>query len=249
MRVVLADIEPDPLDAAVDRLVADGHDAIGVVTDVSSESSVRALADAAVSAFGAVHVLHNNAGVVAGGPIAEISIPVWEWVLGVDLWSVIHGIRTFLPLIEEAGEGHIVNTASTAGLQSGAAIAPYNVAKFGVVALSETLAQELSGRDSPIGCSVLCPGAVDTAIVSSHRNEPASSAETHVVSASEAAFRERAGALLSRTGMAPDAVAAMVVDAIRTRRFWILTHRPWLDVLTRRVEGMRSGELVTGFGG
>jgi NAD(P)-dependent dehydrogenase (short-subunit alcohol dehydrogenase family) len=248
MRVVLSDIEEAPLATTVEDLRGQGHDVVGVRTDVSSEESVAALAAATIDAFGAVHVVHNNAGVVAGGPIAEIPIPVWEWVLGVDLWSVIYGVRTFLPLIEQAGEGHIINTASTAGLQSGAAIAPYNVAKFGVVALTETLATELAGRNSPVGCSVLCPGAVDTAIVSSHRNEPASSAVAHVVSPVEAAFRERAGAMLAK-GMAPERVAEMVVDAVLTKRFWIVTHEPWLDVLTARVEAMRSGKLVTGMGG
>jgi NAD(P)-dependent dehydrogenase (short-subunit alcohol dehydrogenase family) len=249
MKVVLADIEEPVLARVVGEMRAHGAEVLGVPTDVSSASSVASLAEAAVSTYGAVHLLHNNAGVVAGGPIADLPLAVWEWVLGVDLWSVIHGIRSFLPIIEAQGEGHIVNTASTAGLQAAATIAPYNVAKFGVVAVSETLAQELAARQSPIGCSVLCPGAVDTGIVRSDRNRPADVGAAHVATPEEAAFQERAGALLAATGLAPATVAAMVVAAVRAQRFWIVTHEPWLDVLAARVEAMRSGHLHTGFGG
>ena len=246
--VVLADIEEAALDRATRDLTESGAEVHQVVTDVSSLTSIEALASETMKRFGRVHILHNNAGVVAAGPIAELAMATWEWVLGVDLWSVIYGVRTFLPLIHEAGEGHIVNTASTAGLQSAAGIAPYNVAKFGVVALSETLALELAG--SPIGVSVLCPGAVNTRIVDADRNRPARVAAEHHTSAVETGFKERAGAVLATRGMAPAAVADLVVDAIRARRFWILTHPDWTNVLRERVEAMANGgHLYTSFGG
>lgn len=247
MKVVLADIQPDALDDAVAEVSATGADAIGVICDVSDGAAVEALAAATIDAFGAVHVVHNNAGVVTAGPLETLTDDDWNWVLGVDLWSVIYGIRTFLPLIREAGEGHIVNTASTAGLQANPNIGPYNVAKFGVVALTETLALEL-GPDSPIGTSVLCPGAINTRIVESERNRPDALAD-HVDTEADAGFKARSSAILAK-GMDPAEVADMVVDGIRTRRFWILTHEPWKQIMIDRAEALaRDGSLVTRFGG
>ena len=133
MRVVLADIEEAALVRAVDDLQAAGHAVLGVPTDVSKWEQVDALAKRAQAHFGAVHVVHNNAGVVTAGPVEQLTIADYEWVLGVDLWSVIYGVKAFLPMIEAAGEGHIVNTASTCGVVAAPHIAPYNIAKFGVV--------------------------------------------------------------------------------------------------------------------
>jgi NAD(P)-dependent dehydrogenase (short-subunit alcohol dehydrogenase family) len=248
MRVVMADIEVPALARAVGELSASGHQVIGIPTDVSSPESVADLAAATLDQFGAVHLLHNNAGVVAGGQLCDITLETWEWVMGVDLWSVLYGIRAFLPILEAQGEGHIVSTASTAGLQAARDIAPYSVAKFGVVALSETLAYELESRGSPVGVSVLCPGAVNTRIVDADRNRPAHASSTDRAAEVEQTFRQRAGELLSR-GMDPAAVAVLVLDAVRDGRFWILTHPAWVDVLAQRVEGMRSGDLIAGFGG
>lgn len=248
MKVVLADIEQKALDEAVGELRAKGRPVLGVKCDVSERDAVVALADAAVAEFGAVHVVHNNAGVVRGGAIAEIPAATWEWVLGVDLWSVIWGCEIFLPLIRRAGEGHIVNTASVAGVQAAPDIAPYNVAKSGVIALTETLQMELTARNEPISASVLVPGAVNTRIVFSDRNQPGVLAAT-ALSEEERRFQERAGTRLASEGMDPAAVADMVHDAILERKFWILTHPDWIDVLARRVDGMRSGELVQGKGG
>ena len=170
MRVVVADIDAAGLQVVADDLRQAGHEVLAVPTDVSSPAAIEALRDAALDAYGAVHVVHNNAGVVASGLIEEISLDLWKWVLDVDLWSVIHGVRTFVPLLKQQGEGHIVNTASTAGLQAVPGLAPYNVAKFGVVALTETLRLELDGTG--VGASVLCPGAVNTRIVDAERNLP-----------------------------------------------------------------------------
>ena len=245
MRVVLADIERDALESAVARLESDGHDVLGLATDVSRWEDVQALAQATLDAFGQVNVVHNNAGVVRAGRFEELTLQDWEWVLGVDLWSVIYGVKAFLPLVRDAGEGHIVNTASSAGLQAAPDIAPYNVAKFGVVALTETLHHELRAENSPIGASVLCPGAIATRITESERNRPYDSPETET----NRRFQEAAGNLV-RGGHTPDSAAELVVAAIRSGEFWILTHPDWIDVLRQRVEGMEKGRrLVVGFGG
>jgi NAD(P)-dependent dehydrogenase (short-subunit alcohol dehydrogenase family) len=244
MRVVLADVERDPLDAAVSKLKALGHEVLGVPTDVSRLDEIQRLADRTLDVFGQVNVVHNNAGVVRAGRLEELSIADWEWVLGVDLWSVIHGVKIFLPLIREAGEGHIVNTASSAGLQASPEIAPYNVAKFGVVALTETLQLELLSEKSPIGASVLCPGAIATRIAESDRNRPDPVPETET----NQRFRSFASRIVAE-GHSPESVAERIIDAIRGKRFWILTHSDWVDVLRRRVEGMEDGKLVGGFGG
>lgn len=245
MRVVLADIEREPLEAAVAKLRGQGHEVLGVPTDVSRLDAIEHLAFETLAAFGKVNVLHNNAGVVRAGRLAELRIADWEWVLGVDLWSVIYGVRTFLPLIREAGEGHIVNTASSSGLQSAPEIGPYNVAKFGVVALSETLQLELIAEGSPIAASVLCPGAIATRITESERNRPEPVDDTE----SNRRFRVFASKIVAE-GLPPESVAEQIVHAIRAREFWILTHPDWIDVLRKRVEGMADGrKLVMGFGG
>jgi NAD(P)-dependent dehydrogenase (short-subunit alcohol dehydrogenase family) len=245
MRVVLADIEQGALDAAVSKLEANGHEVLGVHTDVSRPEAIDHLADQTIATFGKVNVVHNNAGVVRAGRLEELTLADWEWVLGVDLWSVIYGVKTFLPLIREAGEGHIINTASSAGLQSSPEIGPYNVAKFGVVALTETLQLELRAEKSAIGASVLCPGAIATQIVQSERNRPDRAAETET----NQKFHSSASKIIEE-GHTPESVAELVVSAIRAQEFWILTHPEWIDVLRKRVEGMEKGRrLVTGFGG
>jgi NAD(P)-dependent dehydrogenase (short-subunit alcohol dehydrogenase family) len=250
MRVVLADIEEAALDGAVQGLADAGHDVLGVRTDVSRWEEVERLAARAVDRYGAVHVLHNNAGVVVGGPIAELSLADWEWVLGVDLWSVIYGVKAFLPILKAQSEGHVINTSSSAGLVAAPTIAPYNVAKFGVVALTETLQRELVAEGSNVRASVLCPGAIDTRIVESARNRDAESAKTHAESRAEKQFQKHAGKLLKQRGLAPAAVADMVVEGMRKQEFWILTHADWKDVLRERVETLAStNQLSEGFGG
>lgn len=245
MKVVLADIEQDRLDHACQELAAAGHDVLGVPTDVSSLDAIEQLASRALERYGRIDVVHNNAGVVSSGLVEEITLASWRWVLDVDLWSVIYGAVTFVPILKAQGSGHIVNTASTAGLQANLGIGPYNVAKFGVVALSETLRLECEGTG--VGVSVLCPGAVDTRIVHAERNRP------HDVPASTGTTADRfetvSAQILSSQGLAPSRVADLVVDAIHTDRFWVLTHTDWYDVLEQRVAAMRSGTLSHGFGG
>ena len=245
MRVVVADIDAAGLHVVAGDLRQAGHEVLAVPTDVSSLAAIETLRDAAVDAYGAVHVVHNNAGVVASGLIEEISLDLWRWVLDVDLWSVIHGVRTFVPLLKQQGEGHIVNTASTAGLQAGPGIAPYNVAKFGVVALTETLRLELDGTG--VGASVLCPGAVNTRIVDAERNLPSTIAASSGATADR--FRTSAGAMLASEGLVPHDVACMVRDAIVADRFWVLTHPSWYGVMEQRLAAMREGELHHGFAG
>ena len=173
MKVVVADIEEGALKEAADELAAGGSDVLSVVTDVSDGASVRELRDRALDRFGAVHLVHNNAGVGTGGPIWEVSEEDWRWILGVNLWGVVHGIATFVPVLLEQGEGHVVNTASIAGLTTAPFLGPYNATKQAVVAMSETLYKDLQAAGvSGIGVSVLCPGFVQTRIAESDRNRP-----------------------------------------------------------------------------
>ena len=249
MRVVLSDIEEEPLAKATESLGCAGHEVIAVRTDVSSLESIQELAARSVEAFGAVHVLHNNAGVFTAGFIEDLSIKDWEWILAVDLWSVIYGVKVFLPLLNEAGEGHIVNTSSTTGFQALAATGAYSVAKFGVIALTETLQRELVAKKSPVRASVLCPGTINTQIVNSERNRPDEVTREHKVSRAEEKYRKFAFPLIKQ-GMDPAEVGPMVENAIREQRFWVLTHPAWCDVLRERVEGMaEDGRLTVGNGG
>ena len=251
MKVVLADIEEQALEAAVAELKARNFDVTGVRTDVSQWEQIQQLAEATMDTYGKVNVVHNNAGVVVSGPIEDLTLADWEWCLGVDLWSVIYGVKTFLPLMKANGEeGHMISTASTAGLQAASTIAPYNVAKFGVVALSDTLRQELKNDESPVSASVLCPGAVNTQIVTSDRNRDPESAKDHNASPQEDGFKAGAGRLLREEGIDPADVAAMIVNAIRNDEFWIVTHPEWKNVMAERIRMMKeSNALYTGFGG
>jgi NAD(P)-dependent dehydrogenase (short-subunit alcohol dehydrogenase family) len=234
MRVVLADVEEQPLRAFEEHLLERGVQAIAVQADVRKLDAIQELERRAVDAFGNVHILVNDAGVGAGGLTWQTTNDDWEWTLGVNLWGVIHGLRTFLPrMIEHGEEGHVVNTASMAGLVAGPFMAPYNVSKFGVVALSETVYQELLMTGSKIGVSVLCPGFVNTNIGESARNRPPELAETADVPddpQAREAFRQ-----LLLSGMPPDDVAEKVLDAVRTRRFYILTHPEMKPVIQERM--------------
>jgi NAD(P)-dependent dehydrogenase (short-subunit alcohol dehydrogenase family) len=234
--VVLADIQEDALVAAVAEVRDRGVEALEVLTDVSQFESVEAMAEAALERFGTVHVLCNNAGVGGGGRIANQQLVDWQWVLGVNLWGVIHGIHAFLPILEaNREEGHIVNTASVAGLVAGPGIGPYNASKFAVVAISETLYHELAAAGSKVGVSVLCPGYVRTNIATSQRNRPA-----HLRRESKASPEARAGnadiASGVSTGMDPANVAEQVLHAIRANRFWIVTHPELLATVRQRNE-------------
>jgi NAD(P)-dependent dehydrogenase (short-subunit alcohol dehydrogenase family) len=221
MKLVLADIEDGPLKETGDALGAAGADVLSVVTDVSVGSSVDNLRDKALERFGAVHLVHNNAGVAVGGPLWTVSEADWTWVLGVNLWGVIHGIRAFVPVLLDQGEGHIVNTASLAGLTSPAMLGPYNVTKHSVVTLSETLYRDLQLVGSSVGVSVLCPGFVRTGIAESERNRPDWAPPAPAGSGPDLQGVVRG---LVAAGIDPADVAAKVLDAVRANRFYIITH-------------------------
>ena len=238
MRIVLGDIEAGPLKLAVDDMPSTGAEVLGVVTDVSDRASVEALRDAALERFGAVHLVHNNAGIGLGGPIWEVTEEDWRWILGVNLWGVIHGVATFTPLLLEQGEGHIVNTASIAGLIVAPFLGPYNATKQAVVAISETLFKDLQTVAAPVGVSVLCPGFVQTRIAESERNRPEWAPDRDVEGAEE--LRGVVQDMVDG-GIAPTTVADRVIDAVRTNTFYILTH-PELDgAITTRFEDIVQG--------
>jgi NAD(P)-dependent dehydrogenase (short-subunit alcohol dehydrogenase family) len=234
MRLVLADVETAALESLVDRLAAEGVTAIGVPTDVTNGAAVDALARATADAFGTAHVVCNNAGV--GGhhyPTWEAPMSYWEWVLGVSLWGVIHGIRSFLPMLLAQNEGHVVNTASVGGLVPVPYSAPYAAAKHAVVGLSGSLHGELAAMGTDVRVSVLCPGAMATGFTKSDRNWPTAlgapppEAEDPSARAAHTWIVENVNA-----GGSAKPVADRVVDAIHTDRFMIVADD---DASTARV--------------
>ena len=224
MKVMLADIEVDALAAAVGGLSDFGPSVQGVTCDVADAASVEQAAKASYAAFGHVHVVCNNAGVAGGSGIDDISLDTWRWVLDVNLMGVLHGIRTFLPHIRAHGEGgHIVNTASMAGLQSGLGFSPYATSKFAVVGMSEGLAMQL--KPLGIGVTVLCPGFVRTGISGSGRTRPARYGPARAPDPASAAGRLAAeSARLQAAGLDPAAVAAQTLAAIREDELYVFTH-------------------------
>ena len=235
MRLVLADVEVDALEAVATELRAAGAEVLTSRTDVSDAAAVEALAAASYERFGAVHVVVNNAGVVTRGAAWEQSAADWDWVLGVDLLGVVYGVRSFVPRMIAGGEpGHIVNTASIAGLLAMAGIAPYDVAKAGVVALSECLHHDLRAADAPIGVSVLCPGRVVSRINDSDRNRPGATP-----SAGPASQTGDPSTIIPAEG-----VADLVVDAIRTGRFWITTHAGYDEWILKRAQSIVDGDII-----
>jgi NAD(P)-dependent dehydrogenase (short-subunit alcohol dehydrogenase family) len=241
MKLVLADVEPAPLEVAAEELRSSGAAVATWVADVSDGAAVERLRDAALDAFGAIHVVCNNAGVGGGiGPMWTLSEKDWTYTLGPNLWGVIHGVRVFAPLLVEQNEGHIVNTASMAGLVSMGNMGPYNVTKQGVVALSETLFEDLRNAGSEVGVSVLCPAFVRTRIWDSERNRP--EALRNEGGPSEIA---EAGQRLLRTviegAMPAEGVANAVHDAILAKRLYVLTHEATRRHLERRVRNIVTG--------
>lgn len=238
MRLVLADIEETALKLAGDEL-SGATEVLAVPTDVSQWEDVASLRDRALERFGAVHLVHNNAGVGVGGLVWEVPETDWQWVLGVNLWSIVHGIRAFVPLLIEQAEGHVVNTASLAGLISTPFMGPYNATKHAVVTISETLQKDLRAVGSPVGVSVLCPGFVQTAIDRSERNRPAWAPAAADTPASQL-LREGLRQLVSG-GIDPAEVADMVVDAVRGERFYILTHEESVPAVATRMHDILEG--------
>ncbi len=239
MKVVLADIEEQALMRISQELEAAGASVLAVQTDVSKAGDVEALAQKAFDIYGAVHLLFNNAGVGAGTIIWESTLADWEWTMGVNLWGVIYGIRAFVPrMLEQDTEGHIVNTASVAGLTSGPDLGIYKVTKQGVVTLSETLYHELALRGAKVKASVLCPGFVNTQIMDSFRNRPSRlqnvPAEEKMGPEGEALLQFMRQAM--EAGMPPHQVADIVFQAIRDEKFYILTHPELKEAIRVRME-------------
>ncbi len=244
MHVVIADVEQQALDAAEAELTAGGTEVLATIADVSKPDQVEALARASYARFGAVHVLCNNAGVAAGGFCWEESLEDWQWVLGVNLWGVIHGLRSFIPrMLEQESEGHVVNTASMAGLTSAPLFSLYNVSKHGVVTLSECLHHELAMIGSDIKVSVLCPSWVDTKIADSSRNRPGGPRDEPDLEEPFGAMSQQVRQLLSE-GLTSENVADQVLDAIRTGRLYILTHPELNGVIKARAEDIVSGFMT-----
>src|SRR5437868_15158150 len=244
MKVVLADVEEGPLADAEKKLADAGATVLGVPTDVTKGDQVDALAAKTFETFGTAHVVHNNAGVGTGGPMWTLTEADWAWVIGVDLWGVIHGVRAFVPRLVEQGEGHVVNTASIAGLTSAPMMGPYNVSKHGVVTLSETLQQELAMQGSPVKVSVLCPGWVQTRIGESDRNRPPElqdEAQSNPIGEMGKEFLKT----LVESGLAPAEVAGRVLDAISEVRFYILTHPEMTPMIERRMHDILEGRTPT----
>ena len=241
MTLVLADIEEQALAKVEGDLKAKGTTALAVPTDVSKAGDVEALAKKTIDAFGAVHVVCNNAGVgPPGGPMWERTVADWQWVLGANLWGVIHGIRTFIPIMRaQDTEGHIVNTASMAGLASAPWMGIYNVTKHAVVTLSETLYQELALMGVNVKVSVLCPAWVDTRLMDADRNRPAElqNPAQEAGGAQPDPIREVIRQLLA-TGLSPEQVAEDVFKAIRDEKLYILTHPEFKEAIRTRMENI-----------
>jgi NAD(P)-dependent dehydrogenase (short-subunit alcohol dehydrogenase family) len=246
MRVMMADIEAPVLADAAGKLAAEGIEVAHAVTDVSDAAAVDALARATLDRFGAVHVVCNNAGVSRGGPAWQIPLPIWNWTVGVNLFGVVHGVRSFLPHLIAQGEGHVVNTASAGGLIAGPWMSPYHATKHAVVAMSESLYHELAAMDSPVGVSVLCPGTVQTRIHEAYRNWPAKYGPRPTVQDPPIiAEWRRAVRTGVESGADPTVIATAVRDAIVGSRFWILTHPEFTgavrDRYSRAIEGRNPG--------
>lgn len=245
MQLALADVEVAPLEDTAEMVRDHGVGTLVVPTDVSDPTEVEALAERTVGEFGALHLACNNAGVSAGGLGWEIDLETWNWVLGVNFYGVLNGVRSFLPRIFDSGGGHVVNTASMAGLTSPPGMSPYNVSKHAVVTLTESLAQELAMTHPEVGVSVLCPGWVRTRIHEADRNRPTNPADAidEAADAPEAlaAMREMVEGFING-GLDPAAVAAHVVEAVKANRTYILTHPHWRDLITDRTERIVKDE-------
>jgi NAD(P)-dependent dehydrogenase (short-subunit alcohol dehydrogenase family) len=245
MRVVLADIEAPALDEAAADVAALGAETLAVITDVSDGDAVEALAAAAYERFGAVHLVCLNAGVFQAGVSWQRSVKDWEWVLAVNLWGPIHGVRSFVPrLLEQGGPAHVVITSSMAGLMTVAYSAPYVVSKFAAASLAECVAHDLRAVGSEVGVSCLVPGSVDTKIADSTRNRPdeppseAQAPDHHFVAQ---ALRE----MTSTQGRPPDDVGDIVFAALRAGDFWIPTTDHYDELLRPRFEAMLARRLPT----
>lgn len=230
--IVLADVQDDALTAATEQIEALGVDTLAVRTDVSKVDEVEALAAAALDRFGAVHVVCNNAGVAGQGDPWSGPIATWEWTMGVNFWGVVYGMRAFLPHILNSGGGHMVNTASMAGLLPGFSPA-YDASKHAVLAITENLFHAMQIAQMPVGVSCLCPGWVRTGILDADRNWPAEFGEPPAPDLVGEVGRKYVRRAIDE-GMPPAVVADLVLDAIAENRFWVFPHPEFLELAVRR---------------
>ncbi|MCX7147934.1 MAG: SDR family NAD(P)-dependent oxidoreductase [Rhodocyclales bacterium] len=241
MQLVLADIEFSRLEEATATLGLPAERLLLQRTDVSREDEIAALADAAFARFGGVHLLCNNAGVGLTRVTWEHSTADWEWVLGVNLWSVIHGIHHFLPkMLAQGDDGHIVNTSSVAGLLSTPGMAAYNVSKHGVVTLSETLYGELAAAKAKVGVSLLCPAWVPTGIHQSSRNRQDRYGSAAPAAGLSAAYEERMGQAVKSGRLTATDMASAVFDAIGEGRFYVIPHRKINNAIQLRMDDIMN---------
>ena len=243
MNVVLADIEQSVLDETVAAL-GQGDRCIGVVTDVSRAEQVQNLADAALAAFGSIDVACNNAGVFAGGLLWEETLDDYQWLMDVNVWGVVHGIRTFIPIMKaQEGECHIVNTASMAAVTAMPYSGIYHMTKHAVLALSESLYHELSFHAPHIGVSVLCPEAINTGIAGSERNRPAQYQEITTSDERDMVMGALADSVAG--GIGPEVMAQRVFDAMSEGRFYILSDEAWRKSANIRLDDVREARNPT----
>ena len=242
MKVVLADVNEVSMRAVEAELAEGGTEVLPVLCDTSLEASVHALAQATLDRFGAAHVLCNNAGVAGKGDPWSGPISSWDWVIGINLYGVIHGIRAFLPIMQDQGEGHIVNTASMAGLVALPGAAAYNATKTAVVAISEGLFLELRGLGSPVGVSVLCPGFVKTNLVTSQQWQDRLGPEPGETTNPIGQLIQTMLTEGVENGVDPAGIAAQVLDAIHADRFWILTHPEMREAPVERMRRAAAQE-------
>jgi len=242
MKLVLADIQADALEHTRVELEAQGAEVIARAVDVSDGAQIDALAAATMESFGGVHLLFNNAGIGTAGLIWENTVRDWEWALGVNLWGVIHGVRVFTPLMLAAAtadpgyRGHIVNTASMAGLLNQPNLGAYNVSKHAVVSLSETLYHDLSLVTDQVHCSVLCPYFVPTGIHKSHRNRPADLANPAPATRSQLIAQAMVSKAVTSGKLTAADIAQRTFDAIRGDSFYIVSHPDALDGVRQQAE-------------
>ncbi|MGI8492191.1 MAG: SDR family NAD(P)-dependent oxidoreductase [Acidimicrobiales bacterium] len=239
LALVLADVDQGALDAAGERVASKGVEVLTVRTDVSDQAAVAALAEASVTRFGQVHLVCNNAGVSSRADPWLGPLSAWEWVLGVNLWGVVHGVRAFLPILAAQGDGHIVNTASIAGLVPGFGPA-YDASKHAVVALSEDLYTTLKTAGLPVGVSVLCPGWVRTGILDSERNWPDSLGAVPDEAPAAAVTRPHVRRAIDE-GMTPAEVADRVAEAVTKEKFWVFPNPEFLEIAVRRWQDIAEG--------
>jgi NAD(P)-dependent dehydrogenase (short-subunit alcohol dehydrogenase family) len=243
MKLVLSDLNEATLAAAVDELSTTTA-VVGRACNVAELDSVQALADFTLETYGAVHVLCNNAGIGLPTSATKMKLEDWKWIIDVDLWGPIYGVKVFLPLIEAQEEGHINSTSSMAGLLAAQMMGAYNVAKHGVIALMASLERELRARDSAVRASVLCPGPINTNISRNSVSFRPGKAKPKADGARSGKLAKNIQASLEQ-GMQPDEVGQLVASAIEENKFWILTHPYWAKGVQRQLDALRDDQSLT----